>query len=147
MHRISRAPLLSATLRMLSSWITSRSLLRLLEDLVEAPALVPRERPGLGDAHPVAHRAGVPLVVHLEAHPVAYHLLVEGVRLELLGDHHDGLVHAVAHHQPLAELAPAAGLCGSRVRCCHGAHASTSASPSPRAAARRVSICTVIAWA
>src|SRR5580704_4408101 len=109
MHRISRAPLLSATLRMLSCWITSRSLLRLLEDLVEAPALVPRERPGLGDAH-----------------PVAYHLLVEGVRLELLGDHHDGLVHAVAHHQPLAELAPAAGLCGSRVRCCHGAHASTS---------------------
>src|SRR3982074_467177 len=99
MQRISRAPLLSATLRMDSCWIMSRaSLLGLLEDLGDPPALVLGQRPRLDDAHPVADTALVGLVVRLEAGAMLDDLLVQRMRLELANGDHDGLVHPIAHH-------------------------------------------------
>src|SRR4051795_13640582 len=76
MHRISLAPVLSATRSRDSCWITSTPnqyagtasclLLGLLEDLDQAPALGRRQRPGLHQQHPVAHARAVLLVVCLE---------------------------------------------------------------------------------
>src|SRR5579885_3494081 len=119
MQSSSRAPLLSATLRTVSCWIIV--LLGPLDDLGDAPALVLAQRPGLDDADAVADVGVVVLVVHLEARVAAHHLLVEGVRLELLDDHDDGLLHPVADHQALTHLAAAArflhgGCLGHRVR-------------------------------
>src|SRR5260370_31069918 len=73
MHRISFAPVLSATLSRDSCWITSTPassrrgfgpagssyLLSLLQDLRHAPPLGGRERPGLHQQYTVAHPAPV----------------------------------------------------------------------------------------
>src|SRR5215467_11299126 len=96
MHRSSRAPELSATLRMVSRWITTCSLLRLLEDVGDAPALLLRQRPRLDDAHAIANAAAVVLVVRLEMRATLDDLLVEGVRLLLAHQHDNCLRHAVA---------------------------------------------------
>src|SRR5689334_21274157 len=79
MHRISRAPVLSATRSRVSCWITSisyvcqfsgnRSLAELLgplEDLHDPPPLGGGERPGLHEEHPVTDAALVLLVVRLQ---------------------------------------------------------------------------------
>src|SRR5579862_3450119 len=77
MHKISLAPVLSATLSRDSCWITStpaisrrhrslaERLLGPLEDLGYPPALSRRQRPGLHQQHPVTHAAGVGGVVRL----------------------------------------------------------------------------------
>src|SRR5437870_9396153 len=106
MQRISRAPLLSATLSRDSCWIMRSP--RLLDDLDDAPALVLRERSGLHDPHQVAHAAVVLVVVDLELRPVLHDLLVEGVGLEVGDLHHHRLVHLVGDHPAHPHLAKAA---------------------------------------
>src|SRR5436309_266269 len=108
MHRISFAPVLSATLSRDSCWIMCllpRALLGLLEDLDDAPALGGRERTGLHDLDPVAHAALVLLVVRLELAGAPHDLAVERVLDAVLDQDDDGLVHLVADHQALADLA------------------------------------------
>src|ERR1700730_7681299 len=105
MQRIVRAPLLSATLTTVSCWITS---LGLLEDFCHAPPLLLRERACFGDAHTIADVADSRLVVDLEAPRRPHHLLVKGMRLEVLHDHDRRLLHLVADDNAVAHLAPGA---------------------------------------
>src|SRR5262245_19669812 len=129
MTSTSLAPLLSATLRRLSCWIIG--LLRPLQDLDEAPPLLPGQGAGLDDADPVAHAQLVVLVMRVEAAGPDHGLLVERVRLAG-GDGHDGrLVHRGRGHDALAHLAggPLGGLC-------HHAFSSLSASAAAISRAR-----------
>src|SRR5487761_1324412 len=119
MHKISLAPVLSATLSRDSCWITStpassRSacvanhrghLLGLLQDFRYPPPPGRGQRPGLHQQHPVADAAGVVGVVRGVLLRAPDDLAVLGVLDPVLGEHHDGLVHLVADHEPLAGLA------------------------------------------
>src|SRR3954468_8607090 len=108
MHRISLAPVLSATLSRDSCWIIGllpRALLGLLEDLDDAPALGGRQRPGLHDLDLVADDALVLLVVRLELAGATHDLAVETVLHAVLHEDHHGLVHLVADHEARADLA------------------------------------------
>src|SRR3954454_17704975 len=133
MQRISFAPVLSATLSRDSCWIIGSSpgcragsqargrlslaellsgsgrtpggLLGLLEDLDDAPALRRGQRPGLLDADPVTHTALVLLVVRLELAGPPQHLAVEPVLDAVLDGDDDRLLHLVADHQTLPDLA------------------------------------------
>src|SRR6266542_4316354 len=95
MHRSSRAPVLSATRRRVSCWITSdpSGSLRHLEDLGEPPALRLRERAGLDDADDVPGLGLVLLVMGVELRRAADHLLVLRVRLHGVDANDDRLVH------------------------------------------------------
>src|SRR6266545_4918139 len=95
MHRSSRAPVLSATRSRVSTWTTARPLPRLLEDLDEAPALLPRQRPALGDPHEVAHAGLVALVVDVQLGGVAHGLPVDRVGPGHVDPHGDGLLASV----------------------------------------------------
>src|SRR5215472_16906136 len=118
MHRISLAPVLSATLSRDSCWITStpavflcrqsECLLGFFEDLRDPPALGRGLRPGLHQEDPVADAAGVGAVVGLVLLRAADDLAVLGALHPVLDDDHDGLVHLVADHEALADLAVAA---------------------------------------
>src|SRR3984885_2122285 len=135
MHKISLAHVLSATLRRDSCWITSTpasnsgyglqnggpgsvwvlvlhvagsGLLRLLQDLRHPPALGRGQRPGLHQQDPVADAALVRAVVRLVLLGTADDLAVLGVLDPVLDLDHDGLVHLVADHQALTDLAVAA---------------------------------------
>src|SRR5258705_13283589 len=106
MHRISLAPVLSATRSRVSCWITSFSYvcqfsaacdggawrnalptgeladagsLGLLEDLHDPPPLGRGQRPGLHQQHPVTGPARVLLVVRLQLAGTAQHLAVQRV--------------------------------------------------------------------
>src|SRR5436309_13167864 len=106
MHRISFAPVLSATLSRDSCWITSTpdisrrasepggylALLSLLEDLGHPPALGRRQRPGLQQQHAVTDAAGVGGVVRLVLLGPAKHLAVLRVLDVVLDLDDDGLV-------------------------------------------------------
>src|SRR6202171_1673082 len=105
MHRISFAPELSATLRRDSCWIT---LLRLLDDLEQAPALLLGDGARFSDADQVADSALVLLVVDLELGAVSHGLAVEAVRLGRADLDDDRLVHLVGDHGAEADLALAA---------------------------------------
>src|SRR5690348_2035276 len=108
MQRISLAPVLSATFSRDSCWITSLSpqpSLGLLEDLHDAPALGRRQRTGLHDQDAVADAAGVLLVVRLELRRTPHDLAVQRVLHAVLDGHDHGLVHLVADHEALADLA------------------------------------------
>src|SRR5689334_5658566 len=141
MQRISLAPVLSATLSRDSCWIIGFSpgcragsrplqgeralpnwcwlLLGLLEHGHDAPALRGRQRTGLHDLDPVADAALVGLVVGLQLHGPAHDLAVERVLHAVLDGHDDGLVHLVAHHEALTDLATGT-VCG------HFTHAAPS---------------------
>src|SRR6202046_1310285 len=121
MHKISLAPVLSATLSRDSCWITSTPaifrrasepggllLLGLLEDLGNPPALGRGHRPGLHQPHAIAHAAGVLGVVRLVLLGAAQNLAVLGVLDVVLDLDDDGLVHLVADHQAFPALAVAA---------------------------------------
>src|SRR5579859_1089055 len=121
-HKISLAPVLSATLSRDSCWITStpassrRSfppairpyLLGLLEDPSHAPPLGGRQRPGLHQQYTVADAALVLLVVRLVLLGTAEDLAVLGVLNTVFHRDHDRLIHLVADHEALAGLAVAA---------------------------------------
>src|SRR4051812_1788649 len=106
MHRISLAPVLSATRSRDSCWITSAPrLLGLLEDLHQPPALGRRQRTGLHQPDAVPYAGGVVLIVCLDLVGPADHLAVERVLNPVLHGYHDRLVHLVRHHQALTDLA------------------------------------------
>src|SRR3954453_15867488 len=102
MQRISRAPELSATLSLDSCWIT---LLRLLQDLDQAPALGPRQRPRLDDPHEVALARLVALVVRVQLARAAHDLLVLRMAPRHLDRHRDRLVRLARDDAALAGLA------------------------------------------
>src|SRR6185312_1079198 len=110
MQRISFAPVLSATRKRDSCWITrsSGASLGLLQDLHDPPPLGGRQRARLHHQHPVTDAAGVLLVVHLELAGAPDDLAVERVLDPVLDLDHRGLVHLVGHHEALADLAAAA---------------------------------------
>src|SRR4051812_21468535 len=85
----------------------TRSLLGLLHDLDQPPPLGGRCRPGLHDLHPVADARDVLLVVCLQLAGAPDDLAVEAVLHAVLDLDDDGLLHLVAHHESLADLAVA----------------------------------------
>src|SRR3712207_4733863 len=102
MTRISRAPVLSATLRRDSFWITA--LLRPLQHLVEAPALRAAQRAALDDADGVAGVGVVVLVVRVQRRRRPDDLLVAPVAARGVDAHGDGLVGLVGDDDALAHL-------------------------------------------
>src|SRR5947209_18415092 len=72
-------------------------LLRLLDDLDDAPALVRRERPRLDDAHLVADRRAA-LVVRHELRRAADVAAVLRVLDQAVNPDHAGLLHLVRRH-------------------------------------------------
>src|SRR5579864_4943254 len=105
MQRISRAPVLSATLRRVSCWIIS-SLLCFLDDFGQAPALGLRQRPRLDDPDDVADPGRVLLVVGVQAAARPDDLLVLAVGTDHLDLDHDRLVALVRDDDSPALLAP-----------------------------------------
>src|SRR5689334_23370480 len=85
----------------------SRLLLGLLQDLHHAPALARRQRAGLHETDAVADATLVGLVVRLVVLRAADDLVVLGVLHAVLDGHDHGLVHLVADHQALQDLAAA----------------------------------------
>src|SRR3954447_22375915 len=114
MQRISRAPVLSATFRRVSFWITAR-LLRLLEDVDEAPALGARHRAALDHAHGVARARVVALVVGVELRRGAQDLPVAPVAAGGVDAHDDRLVGLVRDDDALAHLGAARAVLGRDV--------------------------------
>src|SRR4051794_1869488 len=106
MHRISRAPVLSATRRRVSFWI---KLLRPLQDLDQAPALEARQRARLHDADEVALVGVVVLVVGVQRRRRADDLLVALMTARGLDAHGDRLVGLVGDDAALAHLGAALG--------------------------------------
>src|SRR4051794_28750356 len=95
----------------------TRWLLGLLEDLDQPPPLGGRQRPGLHDLHAVAGARDVLLVVGLQLARATDDLAVEAVLHAVLDLDDDGLLHLVAHHEALTDLAVAtAGQAGTRRR-------------------------------
>src|SRR6478672_3628070 len=118
MQSSSRAPVLSATLRRVSCWITA-PLPRLLHDLREPPALRLRERARLHDAHGVADAGRVLLVVRVELDRATDDLLVLGMALDHVDLDDDRLVALVGDDDAAPLRTPAAlalGLLGPRDR-------------------------------
>src|SRR6266702_7056633 len=87
------------------------------EDLHDAPPLGGRQRTSLHQQDPVAD-AALLLVVRLQLAGTAHHLAVQRMLHLVLDRHHDGLLHLVADHVALTDLAAVALL----------AHASTTSS-------------------
>src|SRR5437667_693425 len=113
MHRISRAPVLSATFRRLSCWITvSPPLLCRLDDLGEPPALRLRQWPRLDDPNDVADLRLVALIVDVERVRAPDDLLVLPMGLDQLDLDDDRLLHRVRDHRALTLLATTALVLG-----------------------------------
>src|SRR5450756_1023951 len=68
-----------------------------LQDLFHQPVCVLAIRPGLDDAHLVAHLAGIGLIVRLVALGHADDLAIQRVLPGLPHKHHHRLVHLIAH--------------------------------------------------
>src|ERR1700738_5045360 len=109
MPRISFAPELSATLRRVSCWIT---LLGLLHDLEQAPALLLRDGARFCYPDEVAHTALVLLVVDLELGALLDGLAVQAVGLGRADLDDDRLVHLLGYQRAKPGLAvpPRAGV-------------------------------------
>src|SRR3954451_15026568 len=107
MHRISRAPVLSATLSLDSCWIIygTRLLPGLLENFDQAPALRARQRPALHHPHHVALVRLIGLVVRVEGVGLPQHLLVETVTADVLEPDGDRLLALAGDDDALADLA------------------------------------------
>src|SRR5215212_6742250 len=103
MQRISRAPVLSATRKRDSCWITdgllpygprgTRSSFGYLDNLGQAPVLRLGQRSGLDDPDDISHLGLILLVVGVEPGRAADDLLVLRMRLHRIDAHDDGLVH------------------------------------------------------
>src|SRR5262245_36316074 len=107
MQRISRAPELSATLSLDSCWITRPGLLLgLLQDFDQPPALGPRQRAGLDDAHEVTLARLVAGVVRMQCAGAAHDLLVLRMTAGNLDLHRDRLVRLAGDDSALTRLAP-----------------------------------------
>ena len=99
MHIRVRAPLLSAALSMVRSWIMTCSLrrARALDDREQTPGLVARQRPARRDRHRVALACLVVLVVRQQLGSAPHVLAVGRMTHHALDGDRDGLVHLVAH--------------------------------------------------
>src|SRR4051812_16273271 len=82
-------------------------LLGLLDHRDQPPPLGGGGRPGLHDLHPVADARDVLLVVGLQLAGAPDDLAVQAVLHAVLDLDDDGLLHLVAHHEALADLAVA----------------------------------------
>src|SRR5215218_4233140 len=102
MQRISRAPLLSATLSLDSCWIIP--LPRLLHHVDQAPALGLGERPGLDHANHVALAGLIALVVGVELGRAADDLLVGAVTASDVDADGDRLVAFAGDDDALPDL-------------------------------------------
>src|SRR5438034_7417409 len=113
MQRSSRAPELSATRSRDSCWIT-RDLpsLRCSHDLLQAPALHPRDRPCLDDLDEIADLRLVRLVVGVEFGAPTDDLLVPRVDLDHVHTDDDRLVGRRGDDRPLAFLATPSDVLG-----------------------------------
>src|SRR5215469_11406231 len=146
-HKISFAPVLSATFSRDSCWITStpdrhagvrrRSsyLLRLLQDLGHPPPLGGGKRPGLHQQHTIPDTAGVLLVVGLVLLGTAHDFAVLGVLHAVFHGDDNGLVHLVADHETLTGLAVATGRGGCRLLGWSRAHCAALPSVLPSTSA------------
>src|SRR5829696_9609772 len=126
MQRISRAPVLSATFRRVSFWITARSArtwdtengslrsLRTLQHLGQAPALRAAHRPALDHANRVALLGVVRLVVRVQLQRRAQDLVVAAMPPDHVDLDRDGLVALRRRDDALAH-ARAAGAVLRRV--------------------------------
>src|SRR3954462_9434202 len=113
-----------------------RLLLGLLDDLDQAPPLGGRRRPGLHDLHPVADARDVLLVVGLQLVGATDDLAVQAVLHAVLDLDHDRLLHLVADHQALTDLAvTTTGQAGARRRLAL-AHATPSFGATERPSSR-----------
>src|SRR3954466_13126931 len=79
-----------------SELLNCLSLLRTLDELLDAPALVARQRTALHDLHAIARLELVLLVVRLVLGPAGHVLAVLLVSQTALNQHHARLVHLVA---------------------------------------------------
>src|SRR5581483_2322547 len=103
MHIRVRAPLLSAALSIVWSWIMLASPSAtggLLDHLDQAPRLVSRHRPARRDGHEVADMGLTVLIVSEELGRTPHVLAVRGVLDQPRDLHGDRLLHLVAHHAP-----------------------------------------------
>ena len=100
MQSSSRAPVLSATLRRDSCWITYGP----LQHFVQAPALRAAERTALDHAHGVSDVRVVVLVVRVQRRRRADDLLVHPVLASRVDADRDGLVGLVGDDDALAHL-------------------------------------------
>src|SRR5215210_5794956 len=105
MHNSSRAPVLSATLSLVSAWITPILLAGLLQHLDQAPPLGARQRPGLGHADDIALVGLVRLVVGVQRAGLAHDLPVHLVASDAVDPHGDRLVRLARDDDSLARLA------------------------------------------
>src|SRR5215218_3082098 len=112
MQRISRAPLLSATLSLDSCWIIP--LPRLLHHVDQAPALGLGERPGLDHADHVTLAGLVALVVGVQLGRAADDLLVGAVTAGDVDADGDRFVSLAGDDDPLAHLGRVRLLLGRR---------------------------------
>src|SRR4051794_5303357 len=113
-----------------------RLLLGLLDDRDEPPPLGGRHRPGLHDLHAVADAGYALLVVDLQLGRAPDDLAVERVLHAVLDLDDDGLLHLVADHEAVADLAvAAAGQAGAR-RFLGLAHATPSFGATERPSSR-----------
>src|SRR5690606_11263555 len=114
-----------------------------LHDLDHPPTLGGRQRPGLHEDHPVADAALVVLVVRLQLAGAAHDLAVQRVLDPVLDLDHHGLVHLVADHDALADLAaapwPAAVVLGRALG--HDPSFPTSSSPAASSARPSADAC------
>src|SRR6185437_2888084 len=116
MHIRVRAPLLSAALSIVWSWIMLASPSAtggLLDHLDQTPRLVSRHRPARLDGHEVADMGLTVLIVSEELGRTPHVLAVRGVLDQPRDLHGDRLLHLVAHHTP-GQRAQALGLGGRR---------------------------------
>src|SRR5680860_1199353 len=112
MQRISRAPELSATFSLDSCWIIA--LLRLLQDLDQAPALRLRKGSGLDHADRVALAGLVALVVRMQRARTAHDLLVGRVAPRRVNPHRDRFLAFVGDDDPLPHLGGVGVMLGHR---------------------------------
>src|SRR5579863_2291787 len=98
MHISVRAPLLSAALSIVRSWIMAArsSLARALDDREQAPGFAARERPARPDRHRIALPGLVVLIMRQQLGRAADVLAVGRMADHPLDLDRDGLVHLVA---------------------------------------------------
>src|SRR3954453_7001266 len=112
------------------------TLLGLLKDLDDAPALGGAQRPGLHEANPVTDATSVGLIKSVVLGRTANDLAVQPVLDAVFNGDDDGLVHLVADDQALANLTVPThlliGTGGTGLGLAHLASSATVTMPSSR---------------
>src|SRR5262249_38657371 len=107
-QRTRRAPELSATSRIVSTWIILCSFPSLnhcrFNDILYAPAFFPAERARFYDRHLISYATAVVWIVGFILLPLTYIFLVDGVLDQPLDEYDDGLVHFIADDGSLSHF-------------------------------------------